>query len=88
MWYAVIRCLLILRPKFFDEVTLIAPSYRGLFRETKDIPKNQKNYQVSMEILVEDAMCVLKHVGIKKLGMKYFYVSFHFHHSCISCLLV
>ena len=65
MWYPVIRCILIIRPHIFEEITLIAPNYRGLLE--RDVDTKRNNFEVNMNILVDDCLVILKHAKVKEL---------------------
>lgn len=62
MWLPVLRAAYSLYPTLFKEITLIAPSYRGLFATDSD----QGDVHITMQHCVEDTMEVLVHAKISK----------------------
>lgn len=67
MWYPIFKILLSVHPKFFEKYTLIAPSFRGLFREREDVDdRGISNYEVSIAILADDVKVIMNHAGVNK----------------------
>lgn len=62
MWLPALRAAFHIYPKLFDEITLIAPSYRGLFASESD----QGAVKITMRECVEDAREILTHAKVSK----------------------
>lgn len=65
-WLPILRHLLTEQPQFFEEFTLIAPSYRGLF-EPDDSQFHHQNVQITIDNCVVDVLDVMKHAKIKRI---------------------
>ena len=60
--------MLVVFPSLFQHITLILPSYRGLFVEERVADnKNKENFRISIQILVQDVICILKHNNVEKI---------------------
>jgi pimeloyl-ACP methyl ester carboxylesterase len=77
MWLPIMKAALYLYPNLFKEVTLYAPSYRGIFGCVKhgvDISqpyddRDSQNVVVTLDKCGDDVVEIMKHAGLKKLDM-------------------
>ena len=70
MWLPVLQYLCSYRSNFFEDYTVIASTYRGLFGESDDAEcsagKKHQDIEVTIDNLVEDVMDIKKHAGNAK----------------------
>lgn len=59
MWLPLLRCMLAARPSIFADITLVAPSYRGLFGSDR---RSGEEVEVTMNNCAEDLPEILAHV--------------------------
>ena len=64
MWVPVFKFLMKLRPNIFNEVTIIIPSYRGLFGSNNIDDKN--DVIITLPIIATDIHEIMKHNNIKR----------------------
>lgn len=67
MWYPIISFLLKIMPTVFEEITLIVPSYRGLFGCNSLFSKNK--VVVTLPFCVEDILTILRDAEISKIDI-------------------
>eukprot|EP01032_Pedospumella_encystans_P020057 gene20057-22795_t len=69
MWLPVLQYLCSFRRNFFEDYTVVASTYRGLFGENDDAEcsagKKHQDIEVTIDNLVEDIMDIKKHADVK-----------------------
>lgn len=74
MWLPILRFLISYKSNFFEEFTLLVPSYRGLFdiddMNTVNIDKikNKQDVNISIDLCVNDMNEILKHANINYIN--------------------
>lgn len=65
MWLPLFRCMLAARPSIFADITLVAPSYRGLFGSNR---KSGEEVEVTMAHCAEDLPEIFAHASKARRG--------------------
>jgi len=79
MWLPVLQYLCSFRSNFFEDYTVIASTYRGLFGVHDDaecsVGKKHQDIEVTIDNLVEDIMDIKKHAGNAKRYTNYLFIA-------------